>query len=703
MGGNEEAAVMRAGAGTRERAVLRRTAAAAVVSLAAGLGMPMLAPQAALATTPGASWISAGRIHSCALDSGEAYCWGLNDFGQLGDGNHAESSVPVAVDTSGVLAGKTLTQISAGGDQSCALDSAGAAYCWGHDVLGGLGDGDGPDSDVPVAVDTSGVLAGKTLTQISSGLLSACALDSAGAAYCWGSGGEGQLGDGSTAPISGVPVAVDTSGVLAGKTLTQISAGNISTCALDSAGAAYCWGNNYLGALGDGSTTDSDVPVAVDTSGVLAGKTLTQISVGEGFACALDSAGAAYCWGNNDGDLGDGSHADSDVPERVVTSGVLAGKTLTQIAAGNVSTCALDSAGAAYCWGINEDGELGDGSINSSPVTVPVAVDTSGVLAGKTLTQISVNYGPACALDSAGAAYCWGENEGGELGDGSSALNSDVPVLAGPQAPTGVTAAPGNTTATVSWTQPGSLDGGTLTGYTATAAPGGAACTTTGATTCTITGLADGTTYTVTVEARTTVGDSGASTPATVTPVRTGQPVFTSPAAVTAAYGARFTFTATATGSPAPRITHTGPLPPGVRFAEESGGRAAITGTPGLTAAGPYRLTLKATNSAGSATQAFTLTITRPPALAAPAAATATTGRAFRLAIKVIGYPAPALAESGQLPVGLAFTSTSRSAVLAGTPAAGTAGSYQVTITATSSSGVATAHLTLTVAQRSRT
>ena len=639
---------MRAGAGTRERAVLRRTAAAAVVSLAAGLGMPMLAPQAALATTPGASWISAGRIHSCALDSGEAYCWGLNDFGQLGDGNHAESSVPVAVDTSGVLAGKTLTQISAGGDQSCALDSAGAAYCWGHDVLGGLGDGDGPDSDVPVAVDTSGVLAGKTLTQISSGLLSACALDSAGAAYCWGSGGEGQLGDGSTAPISGVPVAVDTSGVLAGKTLTQISAGNISTC-------------------------------------------------------ALDSAGAAYCWGDNDGDLGDGSHADSDVPERVVTSGVLAGKTLTQIAAGNVSTCALDSAGAAYCWGINEDGELGDGSINSSPVTVPVAVDTSGVLAGKTLTQISVNYGPACALDSAGAAYCWGENEGGELGDGSSALNSDVPVLAGPQAPTGVTAAPGNTTATVSWTQPGSLDGGTLTGYTATAAPGGAACTTTGATTCTITGLADGTTYTVTVEARTTVGDSGASTPATVTPVRTGQPVFTSPAAVTAAYGARFTFTATATGSPAPRITHTGPLPPGVRFAEESGGRAAITGTPGLTAAGPYRLTLKATNSAGSATQAFTLTITRPPALAAPAAATATTGRAFRLAIKVIGYPAPALAESGQLPVGLAFTSTSRSAVLAGTPAAGTAGSYQVTITATSSSGVATAHLTLTVAQRSRT
>ena len=276
-----------------------------------------------------------------------------------------------------------------------------------------------------------------------------------------------------------------------------------------------------------------------------------------------------------------------------------------------------------------------------------------------------------------------------------------------PPPPTDVMAKPGNGSAIVSWTAP-TLQTGSVTGYTATASPGSQSCTTTGATTCTITGLANGTTYTVTVIAHTTVGDSGPSAPVTVTPAGTGRPVFTSPAAVTAAYGARLTFTATATGSPAPRITHTGPLPPGVRFAEESGGRAAITGTPGRTAAGPYRLTLKATNSAGTATQAFTLTITRPPALAAPAAATATTGRAFRLAIKVTGYPAAALAESGPLPIGLAFTSkiitsTTQDVIIAGTPAAGTAGSYPLTITAISSSGMATAHLTLTIAPRSST
>jgi alpha-tubulin suppressor-like RCC1 family protein len=685
---------------TTGAAVLRRAAAAALISLAAGLGPLAPTPQAALASTPGASSVSTGSLHTCALESGKAYCWGRNDDGELGDGSTAGSIVPVAVDTSGALAGQTLTQISTAAGDTCALDSVGAAYCWGNDDAGQLGDAgiSADHSTVPVAVDTSGVLAGKTLTHISTGDFDTCALDSAGAAFCWGYNAEGELGDGSTTD-SRVPVAVDTGGALAGKTLTQISAGGGVACVLDSASAAYCWGIGG-GVLGDGSTTDSSVPVAVDTTGALAGKTLTQISAGYFTVCALDSAGAAYCWGSNrDGGLGDGSTTDSSVPVAVDASGALAGKTLTQISAGADNACALDRGGAAYCWGYNDLGSLGDGSTSDS--TVPVAVDTSGALAGQTLTQVAAGDYDVCAVDSGGAPYCWGENTGGELGDDSTA-SSDVPVLAGPQAPTDVTAVPGDAAATVSWTRPASLDGGTLTGYTATAAPGSAACTTTGATTCTLTGLTDGVTYTVTVEANTTAGDSGASIPATVTPGHaTGRPAFTSPAAVTAAYGARLAFTITAAGTPPPRITHTGPLPPGLRFAEHDGGTAAITGTPGRTAAGPYHLTLTATSADGSASQAFTLTVTRPPALATtrPAVA-ATTGRAFRLAIHVTGYPAPALAETGPLPAGVTFTRTSQDAVIAGTPAAGTAGRYPVTITATSTAGQAAAHVTIAITQR---
>lgn len=289
----------------------------------------------------------------------------------------------------------------------------------------------------------------------------------------------------------------------------------------------------------------------------------------------------------------------------VDTSGVLAGKTVTQISAGGYHTCAVTAAGVPSCWGDNFDGQLGDGStVNSS---VPAAVYTGGFLHRKTITQITAGGDHTCAVDTAGAAYCRGQNFHGELGDGAT-HRSKKPVLVGPGAPARVRAAPGDTTAAVSWTAPRRLGGGTLAGYTATASPGGGECTSTAATTCTITGLSNGTSYLVTVVAHSTVGDSGASRPVTVIPA--GAPAFSSAPAVTAAIGAAFSFTVTTTGVPAPRITRKGRLPSGVRFANNGDGTATISGTPGQAAAGSYPLVLTARNHAWTATQAFTLTIT---------------------------------------------------------------------------------------------
>jgi len=415
--------------------VRQRAMSAALVSLAAALVFFVPAPQAALAASRGVSSISAGGEHACAIINGIGYCWGEDFNGELGNGTSTNSGVPVAIDSGGALAGKVLTQISSGYEHTCALDAAGAAYCWGLNSYGQLGDGTTTSTTVPVAVDTNGVLAGKTLTQITSGVVATCALDSAGAAFCWGFNAYGQIGDGEKSPFSTVPVAVDTNGVLAGKTLTQIMSGYEETCALDSAGAAYCWGRDSYGQLGDGSNANSSVPVAVNSTGALAGRALTQIAVSWYHACAVDAVGTAFCWGRDSyGQLGDGSVTDSNVPEAVDAGGVLAGKALTQVVAGAFDTCALDSAGAAYCWGYDHYGELGDASTTSS--SVPVAVDTGGALAGKTLTQITIGDYHTCAVDAAGAAYCWGRDTVGELGDdglGDDGFGgrSSVPVLVG--------------------------------------------------------------------------------------------------------------------------------------------------------------------------------------------------------------------------------------------------------------------------------
>src|SRR5690606_14942183 len=152
---------------------------------------------------------------------GQAYCWGGGASGQLGNGDTNNSSVPVAVSTSGVLASKTVTAISAGGGHTCAV-ADGQVYCWGYGWDGQLGNGDTNNSSVPVAVSTSGVLASTTVTAISAGAGHA-AVPADGQAYCWGGGGGGQLGNGDT-NNSSVPVAVSTSGVLASKTVTAISA-----------------------------------------------------------------------------------------------------------------------------------------------------------------------------------------------------------------------------------------------------------------------------------------------------------------------------------------------------------------------------------------------------------------------------------------------------------------------------------------------
>ena len=354
-----------------------------------------------------AKQVLAGMSNTCAVASdNKAYCWGNNISGALGNNSTTNFSIPVAVNTEGVLAGKIIKSISDSNIHTCAIASDNKAYCWGNNKSGNLGNNSTTNSLIPVAVNTTGVLAGKTIKQISAGTSHTCAIASDDKAYCWGAGSSGQLGNGTTS-MTKVPVAVNTTGVLAGKTIKQISAYGFHTCAVASDNKAYCWGNNTSGKLGNNSTTNSLIPAAVNTTGVLAGKTIKQISAGSMHTCAIASDDKAYCWGNNNfGVLGNGSTVNSSVPVAVNTTGVLAGKTIKQISAGSSHTCAIASDDKAYCWGNNNFGVLGNGStVNSSvPVRVYAPKENTTIAANtmKLRTQYAKKTAATCQAVAAG-------------------------------------------------------------------------------------------------------------------------------------------------------------------------------------------------------------------------------------------------------------------------------------------------------------
>jgi alpha-tubulin suppressor-like RCC1 family protein len=367
-----------------------------LVASASGLIGATSSPLAILASS--FQSISAGGIHTCAsTNTGKAYCWGDDVYGELGDSNTATSgpcfadyaqcmsSVPLPV--AGHL---TFATVSAGGGMySCGLAAGGSAFCWGRDPLGGSA-----INIAPVAVSAPALVAVSVGGEDASGGSQACGITSTGAAYCWGSNTNGQLGNGTS-------TSSDTAMVVSGGLVfTAISAGEEHTCAIAAGGVAYCWGDNGGGELGNGTTTGSTTPVAV--AGTL---TLTAISAGAQSSCALTSAGAMYCWGSNAyGQLGVGSTTNSSSP--VPVSG---GLVFATTSVGNGFACGVTTAHAAYCWGYNADGELGDGATTNS--STPVAV-----VGGHTFAIVD----RTCGLTVTGSAYCWGSNGSGQIGNGTT-------------------------------------------------------------------------------------------------------------------------------------------------------------------------------------------------------------------------------------------------------------------------------------------
>jgi alpha-tubulin suppressor-like RCC1 family protein len=361
--------------------------------------------------------VAAGEAHTCALTtSGAAYCWGRGEYGQLGatpsgscsiDGvTYACSLVPIAVQ-----GGLTFTQLDLGSTHSCGLTSAGAAYCWGRNNAGQLGDNSTTNlsddhQSAPVAV-----AGGLTFTKISAGALHTCALTATGTPYCWGANGRGALGDGTTTNRP-VPTAVG-----GGLSFGLITTGGYRfglTCAVTTNGDAYCWGENDVGQLGIGTTEE----VHGTPAAVAGGIAFASLDVAATHVCGVSTAGAGYCWGANVlGSLGDASTVQRSTP-----TAVTGGLAFARIVGGgfsnvNAHTCGFTTAGKAYCWGDNEVGALGDGSVVNH-------LEPSAVAGQSSFNNLAAGARHSCGVASTGILYCWGSNRAGQLGVNSVATQS---------------------------------------------------------------------------------------------------------------------------------------------------------------------------------------------------------------------------------------------------------------------------------------
>ncbi len=333
------------------------------------------------------SGAAAGGQSSCGVRAdATAWCQGRNDFGQLGDG-----TTTLRINPTQVVADGGWSRIATGGSFTCGIKVDGTLWCWGLNNFGQLGGADRAASLLPRQVGTS-----TTWREVSASWQHACATQADGSAWCWGQNQRGQLGGGTTSNASTAPVRV-----LGDQQWTSVSAGGWHSCGTTTSGAAYCWGDNAFGQVGDGTITNRNRPVVVT-----GGLSLVQVATTWGRSCGVTPAGQVWCWGeNSNGELGNGTRTNSAQPVQVSDPG-----TFTGVGTAVTASCATRTDGQVLCWGDNRYGQLGpaaSGLGSTTPVAAGLA--SSGPVTGGWLHL--------CAE----GAGCWGSNDAGQLGNGTIA------------------------------------------------------------------------------------------------------------------------------------------------------------------------------------------------------------------------------------------------------------------------------------------
>ena len=377
---------------------------------------------------------------------GNAYAWGYNGFGQIGDGTTANRTTPVMVKKpAGVPTDFTYVQVAAGGYHSLAIGSDGYTYAWGNNDFGQLGNNTTANSSVPVRVHSpNGSGTGLKVIQVSTGMRSSIALGADGTVYTWGSlsAGNGQYTSQQTVPAAVMDPA-DASGVFHA---LQIGTQWSFNLAIGQDHYVYAWGYNNYGQLGnntsDGLNTNTAHPTpkrvfSSSQSTAAAGPWLkaTKVSAGGWHALAIDEDGNTWSWGRNIvGQLGNGSNsgdAPNPIPQKVRYPTDAGTVTAIQISGGDSHTLAIDTNGNAWAWGISNYNQIGDnaGYNRYSPVRVfASAQSTRSAGPWLKVAQVSAGYFHSSAIDTDGYARAWGDNRYGAIGNPDAGSPSPAPM-----------------------------------------------------------------------------------------------------------------------------------------------------------------------------------------------------------------------------------------------------------------------------------
>ena len=346
-----------------------------------------------------------GHLHTCSESSSGLYCWGSNRAGQIGEGG--SSVVPVRVDV------PSSTRGAAGNDHTCWLTLSGDRWCWGWNGNGNLGNGSIEENRfLPTVIDTPREPAWE---ELSAGWFFTCGLTLEGALYCWGANDRGQTGQD---PASVSTVAAPTR-VEDGTTWSDVDAGGFHACAIRADRTLWCWGLNVSGELGIGNTVDRFEPTQSGCAEDRCFDDWVSVSSGDFHTCAIRESGELWCWGGGlNGQLGAGplGVVNSPTPLRVTTGSWRA------VAAGQSHTCGITDDGELYCWGANDRGQLGTGDFTRRDE--PALVRSPG--GDSRWIRVALGRDHSCAVRSDESLWCWGWNEDGQVGNGE--ISPEVPV-----------------------------------------------------------------------------------------------------------------------------------------------------------------------------------------------------------------------------------------------------------------------------------